>query len=167
MKLIVEEATKLVPSTVSVKLTPPARAEVGEVSIVVGTGLLIAKVWAEDVPPPGAGVTTVTKAVPAVAMSVAGTTAATSPVEMKVVMSGTPFQYMTEDVEKSEPSAVNVNCGPPAVAKVGLIEVRMGVVLKTVNVWLFEVPPPGVGLVTVTGYVPGVAMSDELIIAVS
>ena len=40
-------------------------------------------------------------------------------------------------------------------------------VLFTVKVTLLEVPPPGVGLVTVTAGVPAVAMSDARIAAVS
>ncbi len=50
---------------------PPAVAEVGFRLVVVGTGLLIVKVWALEVPPPGVPVKTVTLAVPAVAMSAA------------------------------------------------------------------------------------------------
>jgi hypothetical protein len=75
LKLTTESETKFVPSTVRVKPAPPAITDVGEVSIVVGTGLLTVKVWVEDAPPPGAGVTTVNRKVPAAATSVAGTMA--------------------------------------------------------------------------------------------
>jgi hypothetical protein len=64
----------LVPLTVRVKAEPPAVAEEGLRLVVVGTGLLgllIVKVWALEVPPPGEGVNTVTPAVPATAMSAA------------------------------------------------------------------------------------------------
>ncbi len=64
-------ATKLLPLTVSVKAGPPAAAEEGLRLLVVGAGLLIVKVRAPEVPPPGAGLNTVTEAVPAVAMSAA------------------------------------------------------------------------------------------------
>ena len=74
--------TKFVPSTVSVKSELPAEVEVGLIEVVVGTGLLIVNVRAAEVPPPGAGVTTSTEAVPAVAMSIAGTMAVSSPVEI-------------------------------------------------------------------------------------
>ncbi len=63
---------KLVPVTVSVKADPPAVAEVGLILERVGTGLLatcIVKVKAPEVPPPGAGLKTVTLAVPVVPMS--------------------------------------------------------------------------------------------------
>ena len=65
------------PVTVSVNDDPPAVVEVGEMELVVGTGLLIVSVCALDVPPPGVGFTTVIDAVPPVAMSVAGTIAVT------------------------------------------------------------------------------------------
>jgi hypothetical protein len=67
----VEPETKAVPFTVSVNPAPPAVAEVGLRPVVVRTALLIVKVWALEVPPPGAGFATVTEAVPAVAMSAA------------------------------------------------------------------------------------------------
>ena len=69
-----EPVIKFVPLTVSVNPDPPAVAEVGLKLVVVGTGLsglLIVKVWALEVAPPGAGLNTVTWAVPAVAMSAA------------------------------------------------------------------------------------------------
>ena len=63
---------KLLPFTVKVKADPPAVVEVGLILVVAGVGLLatvIVNVWALEVPPPGAGVKTVTVAVPAVARS--------------------------------------------------------------------------------------------------
>ena len=59
----------------SVKSGLPAVVDVGLIEMVAGTGFRIVNVWLPEVPPPGAGVTTVTDAVPAVAMSVAGTVA--------------------------------------------------------------------------------------------
>ncbi len=65
---------KLFPFTVSVKAEPPAVRDVGLILEIAGTGLgaMIAKDWALEVPPPGAGLYTVTVAVPAVTMSEAG-----------------------------------------------------------------------------------------------
>ncbi len=63
---------KFVPLTVRVKSEPPAVAEEGLMLTRLGTGLsgtLIVKVSAFETPPPGAGLKTVTLAVPAVAMS--------------------------------------------------------------------------------------------------
>jgi hypothetical protein len=67
----VEFETKLLPFTVSVKVAAPVLAEAGESEVIAGTGSFVAKVAAVDVPPPGAGFTTVTLPVPAVAMSAA------------------------------------------------------------------------------------------------
>jgi hypothetical protein len=65
----VEVLRKLVPLAVSVNATPPAVALVGEIEVSEGRGLLMVKVWGLEVPPPGAGFTTVTLALPTVAMS--------------------------------------------------------------------------------------------------
>lgn len=57
------------PLTVRVKPVSPIVLEVGEISVVVGTGLLTVKVCALDVPPPGVGFVTVISKVPAVVRS--------------------------------------------------------------------------------------------------
>ncbi len=67
-----EPLTKLVPFTVRVKADPPAVADEGLRPVIVGNGLLMVKVCAPEVPPPGAGLETVTLTVPAVVMSEAG-----------------------------------------------------------------------------------------------
>ena len=70
-----DEATKPLPLTVRGNAAPPAVALLGASEEIAGTGLLllIVKVAALDVPPPGLGLTTVTLAVPALVMSAAGT----------------------------------------------------------------------------------------------
>ena len=76
---------KLLPVTVRVKAGPPAVAEMGERVVMLGIGLLaglMVKVWAEEVPPPGAGLKTVTEVVPAATMSVAGIAAVSWPEEI-------------------------------------------------------------------------------------
>src|SRR6266404_2788590 len=60
---------------------------------------------------------------------------------------------------KFVPVAVRVNTAPPAPTLVGEIELSVGAGLLIVNVCALEAPPPGVGLKTVTGAVPAVAMS--------
>ena len=62
---------KSLPFTVRVNAASPALADDGESELMDGTGLLIVKLAAGDVPPPGTGFTTVTCDVPAVAMSAA------------------------------------------------------------------------------------------------
>ena len=68
---------KLVPCTVSVNPLYAATLVDGDSEVIVGTGLfeLTVNVIAFDVPPPGAGVTTVILGVPLLAMSDAGTCA--------------------------------------------------------------------------------------------
>ncbi|PYM31497.1 MAG: hypothetical protein DMD80_00250 [Candidatus Rokuibacteriota bacterium] len=66
-----DELMKLVPLTVRVKAAPPTIVLLGEIQLSVGAGLLMLNVTLLDVPPPGVGVTAVTEAEPAVAMSAA------------------------------------------------------------------------------------------------
>jgi len=69
---------KLPPFTVSVKPEPPALAVLGLMVVRLGTGLggggagEIVKFCAADVPPPGAGFTAITVAVPGEMTSLAG-----------------------------------------------------------------------------------------------
>jgi hypothetical protein len=162
----VEVETKFVPVTVRVKAAPPAVALGGESEVAVGNGLLMVKVRALDVPPPGVGFFTVTVAVPAVAMRLAGTEAVNFvPVtyvvrSTSVNLSNVPAVQRTVEAEtKFVPVTVRVNAAPPAVALDGESEARVGAGLLMVNVRAPEVPPPGVGFITVTDAVPGVAMS--------
>ena len=131
---------------------------------------MIVKVWALEVPPPGTGLKTVTLAVPAVAMSAARIEAVTCVALTYVVVRPVPFQRTTELEMKLVPFTVRVKAAPPAVAELGLRPVVVGTGLSgtlIVNVWAFEVPPPGAGLKTVTLAVPATAMSAALIDAVS
>lgn len=69
---------------------------------------------------------------------------------------------MVEPEIKFVPLTVSVKVPPPVVAVDGAIEEIVGtgfVLPEMVNVALLEVPPPGVGLLTVTVPVPAVAMS--------
>ena len=69
---------------------------------------------------------------------------------------------------KFVPLIVNVNAAEPTAIPVGDNEVIVGAGLFTWNVTLFvDVPPPGVGLVTVTRNAPDVAMSLAKIAAVT
>jgi hypothetical protein len=70
-----ELGTKFKPATVKVKACPPTGVQVGSRELIEGVGfmgeVLIAKFEAFEVPPPGAGLKTVTAAVPVAAMSLA------------------------------------------------------------------------------------------------
>src|SRR4030095_3434681 len=87
---------------------------------------LIVKVRALEVPPPGAGLNTVTGAVPAAAMSVAGMAAVTCVAFTKVVVRAAPFHLTSEPETKLLPLTVSVQAGPPAVALLGTRVVSAG-----------------------------------------
>ena len=82
-----------------------------------------------------------------------------------------PFQRMTEVIAKLFvfEVAVSVNAAPPAVALVGEIELSVGAgfVAVMLNVFAVDVPPPGVGVKTVTEALPVAAMSLARTCAVS
>src|SRR5256885_2330699 len=128
-------------------------------------------VWPFEAPPPGAGLNTVTDAVPAVARSVAGMDDVSCDAETNIVVRLAPFQRTTDEpATKFVPFTVNVNAVPPTVADVGLRLVVVGTGFgdaEIVNVWAFEVPPPGAGLNTVTDAVPAVPRSPGRGVAVT
>ena len=159
-------ATKFVPFTVKVNDPPPAVALGGESDLVVGIGLSIVNVSGADVPPPGAGLVTVTMAVPAVAMSAAVIMAVTFVAFTKVLVRLDPFQFTIDVETKLVPVTVRVKAAPPAVVLLGESAVAVGLGLSTVNVTALEVPPPP-GFITVTGNVPARAISATVIIAVT
>lgn len=145
--LTLEVETKLVPFTVKVNWALPAVVEVGLIELMVGAGLLIVNVTELDVPPPGAGLTTVIDAVPAAATFAAGTIAVSLIEETNVVTRAEPFQLTVEVETKLVPFTVKVNCALPAVVELGLIEVTVGTGLLIVKVSVaLPVPPELVAL---------------------
>src|SRR3989442_761367 len=160
-----DELMNFVPVSASVKAASPATTLLGEIELSVGAGLLIVNVCALEVPPPGVGLKTVADAVPAVAMSLAEIAACSCVLLTKVVARSLPFHRTTDEAMKFVPVAVRVNPAPPATALLGEIELSVGTSLLIVNVCALEVPPPGVGLKTVTGAVPADAMSPARICA--
>jgi hypothetical protein len=83
------------------------------------------------------------------------------------VASVVAFHFTVDVGTKFVPFTVKVNCAPPAVAQVGLIELVVGAGLLIVNVATLEVPPPGGGFLTVTWAVPAVATFAAGTIAVT
>src|SRR5262245_55415112 len=124
-------------------------------------------VAAADVPPPGAGLTTVTLAVPADATSVAGIVAVNCVALTKIVVRVLPFHRTLEPLTKPVPLTVNVKPALPAMVAFGEIDVIAGAGLLIVNVAAGDDPPPGAGLLTTTLAVPAVAMSLAVIAAVN
>lgn len=121
------------------------------------------------VPPPGVGLKTVTVAVPAVAILVAGTDADICVALIKVVVSAAPFHLIADVVTKFVPVATMVNDPEPAVAVFGamLVKVGTGFTLVTVNVSVPLVPPPGVGVKMVIAAVPAALIFEAGMEAVS
>src|ERR1700688_135833 len=105
----VEEAMKFVPLTVSKKAASPANAALGPSDSVVGIGLSIVKLSAPETPPPGAGVETVTIAIPPVAVSAAVTAACKLVVETNVVVRAVPFHCTVDEDTKLLPVTVSMN----------------------------------------------------------
>jgi len=154
---------QLLPLTVSKMAGVPAVALDGLKLLIAGTGLagtgLMVNTAAVDVPPPGAGLTTVTLAVPAAAMSAAKIAAVTRVAETKLVVRTAPFQFTVELLTKLLPLTVSVVAAPPAVALDGLKLLIAGTGLLMVNVAALDVPPPGEGLNTLTWAAAAVAIS--------
>ena len=84
------------------------------------------KVWVFDVPPPGEGLTTVTEAVPTLAISVVLIVAVRDEEETNVVEREAPFQFTVELAMKFVPLMVSVNDEPPADVEPGLKDVVVG-----------------------------------------
>jgi hypothetical protein len=162
-----EPLTKSLPLTVNVKLGPPAVVLEGLRLVIPGTGLLIVKVSVLEVPPPAPGLNAATDAVPAVAISAAVIDALSRFAFMKVVNRSDPFHRTTEVGIKFDPLTVRLKPAPPAVALDGLRLVRTGTPDLIVKVNALEVPPPGVGLNTVTDADPTAAMSAAVMEAVN
>jgi hypothetical protein len=80
-----------------------------------------------------------------------------------------PFQYTLEVDWKFEPRTLSENCAPPASAEFGLrLEITgSDVADPMLNVNVFDVPPPGVGLKTVIVAPPWLAISPSPIAALS
>ena len=72
-----------------------------------------------DVPPPGPGLTTVTEAVPAFAISEAGMVAVNCELLIKAVARALPFQVNAEPEIKPVPFTVSLNPAPPGATASG------------------------------------------------
>lgn len=85
--------------------------------VIAGAGLFAAvmvKVTALDVPPPGAGLVTVTPGVPTVVMSLARMAAVSLVTLTKVVVRAMPLKLTTELLMKPVPLTVKVKAAEPA-----------------------------------------------------
>src|SRR5208282_3410846 len=147
---------------VSVCAAAPAVAEEGARLVIVGTRLFTVKLVAADEPPPGAGFVTTTGNNPPVAWSPAVNWIVNCPAFTNVAACATEL-YVTVDVEtKLVPLMLSVCAAAPAFVELGERLVIVGAGLFTVKFTAADEPPPGPGLVTITGNVPAVAWSPVL-----
>src|SRR2546430_1178191 len=109
----VDPLVKFVPLTMSVKAELPAGSKLGLMLLITGRGLLIKRVLALEVPPPGGGLKTKMVAVPALAMSLAGMAAVSCVglVGSTVVLRSRPFHWIVEEATKFVPITVRVKAG--------------------------------------------------------
>ena len=91
-----------------------------------GSGLLIVNACPAEVPPPGAGLSTVTVTVPPSRRSLAGIDAVSCVVLTNVVARLAPFQRTTDVDTKPLPFSVSVNVAPPAVVLDGASDASEG-----------------------------------------
>jgi len=100
--------------------------------VIVSDALPTVKGSAFDVDPPG--FTTVTVAVPAEAIELAGTDAVSWVVLTNVVVRADPFHCTVDPTRKPDPLTVSVKAGPPAAAELGERLEREGVGAAAVTV---------------------------------
>src|SRR5262249_27447402 len=114
-----------------------------------------------DEPPPGAGLKTVTCAVPALATSLAGICAVNCVALTKAVCRSAPFQRTIAPLTKLVPVTVKLKAALPACAAFGFELASGGVGLGCVIVKVagLDEPPPGAGLRTTMETVPALATS--------
>ena len=136
-----------------------------------GAGLAATvKVRPEDVPPPGAALTTVTVLEPTAARSVARIVAFNCVALTNVVERLAPFHCTCDAMVKPLPLTVSVNAPELAPAETGDIVVTAGIGLVCavmVNVAACDVPPPDEGFTTVIAALPAAATSEPEITAVN
>src|SRR5438874_12776892 len=139
----VEPLSKLAPFTVRVNASPPANALPGDRLLRVGAGLLTEKVCAAEVTPPGAGVTTVTEAVPVAARSAAGIAAVSCVALTKVVVRAAPFHCTLAPLHEPLPVRLIGKPAAPTIALAGDSAVSAGARRVTVSRGAAEGPAAG------------------------
>jgi hypothetical protein len=109
----------------------PAGAQLGKRALIVGTelepALVTVKFIGLEVPPPGAGLVTVTADAPLEATLAAGMAAVNCVEFTNVVAGADPPKLTIEAATKLVPLIVSVNAAPPATALLGEIAVIVGV----------------------------------------
>jgi hypothetical protein len=120
------DGTNPEPLTVSVVSDELASTLAGAIVVATGTGLFTEICAAEDAPPPGEGLTTVTFAMDPSARSPAWTVALKTLTDTYVVASATPFHWATEPGIKPVPWMLRTVSVEPAVSEPGVKDVIAG-----------------------------------------
>lgn len=164
-----DAARKPLPVNVRVSAPDAAFADAGRIEASVGTGFgVMVNETVADVPPPGAGFTIVTAAVPVEARSVARIAAVNCVELTKVVVRFAPPHCTCEVAMNPLPLTVNVKAPELIAAAGGWMPDKTGAGLAVIaKDNPAEVPPPGVALTTVTVAVPAAATSAMVMAAVS
>jgi hypothetical protein len=160
-------ATRFEPFTVKVNAPVPDAWVLGERDDIVGM-LTTRKGNAEEVPPPGVGLKTVTIPVVGAAMSAAAIEAVNWAGLTNVVVRLLPFHFTAEPCTKPTPFTVRVKAAAPGRVVVGdrLVAIGEGFVVIE-NSDPPNEPALGIGLTTETNAVPADARSAVVIVAVS
>lgn len=170
LRRTIAPATNPAPFTVIVKPGidgSPARTDGGDSAPMNGFTVRLTEF---EVPPPGAGLTTVTGKELTTSRLAAGNVAVSCVGLTKTVarlVGLAPPKWTTDPATKFVPVIVTTWSRLPAAKLVGVTVVIVGTgTLVTVRSTKFEVPPPGNGLKTVIGKVPTAATSAARIWAV-
>ena len=138
------------PVTSKLKAAEPMLAEEGRIVLTAGAGLaVIVKTIPDDVPPPGAGLVTVTVAVPTMETSPAVMAALNCVVLMKVVTRFDPFHCTCEEGMNPLPLTESVTAPVLLIVETGRMEVSAGTGFEViVKDDTLEIPPLGAGFQT-------------------
>lgn len=120
-----------------------------------------------DVPPPGVGLKIETATTPGVVVFAAAMDAVSVVALTNVVGMAAPFHRTIEVLTKPDPVTVSVNAAWPALRAAGESVWSVGTGAETSNDVTADRPPPGVGLNTVSGIVPGLTRFADGIVAVT
>ena len=158
--------SKLLPFTVNVNAAPPAIAEFGTSVDSTATGVVTLKKNVFDVPPPGAGFTTMTGTLGFARLNIRSGNRRRQrrrAHKRRRLRRAIPIHHRIAN----EICSGHRQCKreqTPALTLFGESAVIVGtgfVVPEIVNVTEFDVPPPGVGFVTVTAALPAVSTSID------
>ena len=174
LKFIIDPGVKLIPMIIKLKPGLPAVIDVGDMLVIFGNGLLTVNVNVSGEVPPPNGLVIVTKYIPEGRRFIKDELTVICVAESTEKSAGCRYGGLLNATReplapciKLFPAIIKFPVGLPQVDDVVEIDAIFGCGLFTVNVWEFEVPPPGDGLNTVTGYVPAVVILEEGTEAVS